>query len=657
MALFSQEKVLPALCVLQSIAQSVFLKSVAVALEATPQSRGLRQLSAPEISELKAQHNGSEDWTRIWVAPNFNPHKVVGCFFSGDVQLGHFSGKVSLETGVKIGSGVYNCDLSNVSVGDNAFLANTSLIANYRIGPGVVVQGCGRVICTGRTAFGNGQKVSLGLEVAGRETAYYAEITVEVAAQIAAHRQPVTIAEYEAAVVKYVEAATSHVGIIEAGAVIQNTPKVINVYVGHDAVIDSASSLEDCTLLSGRGEESVYIGAGACIKESIVQWGARIETHAIVENSVCCEHSFVDSHGKLRHSLLGPNSGLSAGECTHSLVGPFVGFHHQSLLIAAYWPEGKGNIGYGANVGSNHTGKAPDQEIWPGEGTFFGLGVNIKFPTDLSRAPYSIIASGVATLPQRIEMPFSLINARAESIEGVSPAYNEILPGWVLSDNIYAVRRNERKYAIRNKASRGEFGFEVFRPEIVDLMVKARKALQKAEAALSPARAVLQKVGGVIDSSRRPVYTDKDIPGLGKNFMKETARLEGIEAYSFYIRLYALKGLFFAVKFSLQNGPDANSLLETGAIGDPRYEHEQALLLSEFPGRSVKDLLGELVAANEKVAADTLLSKEKDDFRGVRIVPDYASAHTPAREDPFVRITLKDTEELKIEVDAILKQI
>ena len=50
-----------------------------------------------------------------------------------------------------------------------------------------------------------------------------------------------------------------------------------------------------------------------------------------------------------------------------SLVGPFVAFHHQALLIAAYWPEGKGNIAYGANVGSNHTGKAPDQEIRPGE--------------------------------------------------------------------------------------------------------------------------------------------------------------------------------------------------------------------------------------------------------------------------------------------------
>ena len=83
--------------------------------------------------------------------------------------------------------------------------------------------------------------------------------------------------------------------------------------------------------------------------------------------------------------------------------------HHQSLLIGAFWPEGKGNIGYGANVGSNHTSKSADQEIWPGEGVFFGLGCSIKFPTNFTAAPYTIVATGVTTLAQKVEFPFSLI--------------------------------------------------------------------------------------------------------------------------------------------------------------------------------------------------------------------------------------------------------
>ena len=76
-------------------------------------------------------------------------------------------------------------------------------------------------------------------------------------------------------------------------------------------------------------------------------------------------------------------------------------FHSHSFL--ALWFYGKGNIGYGANVGSNHTGRLPDQECIPGEGVFFGLGCNIKYPCNFAKAPYSLIASGITLLPQVIE--------------------------------------------------------------------------------------------------------------------------------------------------------------------------------------------------------------------------------------------------------------
>lgn len=640
-----------------ALKDSAFLKDIAAARLQTPQSRGLRQLSEAEIRILKSQNNAAEDWAQVWVAREFNPHKVVGCYLAGCVQLGVFEKKVSVEPGVQIGSGVYNSELINVSVGDNALVSGNSLIANYHIGDGAIVQGNGSVVCTEKTWFGNNQQPSLGLELGGRETGLYAEITVDVAAQVAGGRKNTEMLnEYREALTEYRRRAQSGTGVIAAHASVRNTSKVLNTYVGAYGVVDGAAWVENSTLLSS-AEECVRVASGACVKDAIVQWGCRVETHGIVEKSVCCEHSFVDDHGKLVGSLLGPNGGISSGECVSSLLGPFVGFHHQSLLIAAYWPAGKGNIAYGANIGSNHTSKAADQELWPGEGMFFGLGVNIKFPADYSRAPYSIIAAGVTTPPQRVEMPFALINHRAEHIDGVSPAYNEILPGWVLCDNIYSVRRNERKYAIRDKASRNKIGFEIFRPEIVEMMVKARAALQKVDASLTPGRAALHRGGPLIDVARRPVYTDKDIPGLGKNFLKETARLQGIEAYTFYIRLYALKGLYFAVRFCAQKKGDFKRVLEADYISDPRYDHELALLLSEFPGREVPDLLRELVKASEKVSADTLLSKDKDDFRGVRIIPDYADVHVPASDDPFVKATRQEAAELKADVEAILNRM
>ena len=62
------------------------------------------------------------------------------------------------------------------------------------------------------------------------------------------------------------------------------------------------------------------------------------------------------------------------------------------------------------------------------------------------------------------------------------------------------------------------------------------------------------------------------MPRLTK-MMKETARLEGIEAYTFYIRLYALKGLYFGVKFCVQRNLDLGKMLQPEYLADARFQH------------------------------------------------------------------------------------
>src|SRR5262249_53272965 len=154
--------------------------------------------------------------------------------------------------------------------------------------------------------------------------------------------------------------------------------------------------------------------------------------------------------------------------------------------------EGRGNVGCGAKVGSNHTSRAPDQECRPGEGAFFGLGVNVKYPCDLSGAPYSVIACGVCLPPQKVAFPFSLVNSPSGRWPGVPPAYNEIVPAWLLTDNLYALKRCEEKYRARNQARRSRFDFRVFRPDTVDRMRDACRRLEAVPQA-------------------REVYTDRDI--------------------------------------------------------------------------------------------------------------------------------------------------
>ncbi|MCX7020161.1 MAG: DUF4954 family protein [bacterium] len=604
-----------------------------------------KPVSGEMQKKLEAKGCWAQDWSKVRVADKFNPNHVAGVKFFGECSLGAFEPlEIEVEKGVKLSTGVYNSVLVDTIVEDNALVCNVGLLSNYVVRTGAVVLNTAMVSSEAGTAFGNGVELPIAIETGGREVLTYADINIPVAEKVAKSRDnKELLAEYAAFVKAYVEAVASPKGIIDQGARVSNTGKITNSYIGPYAVVDNAIKVADSTLLSNKDERTEVID-GAYVIKSILQWGCEAASMGIVQESVCTEHSHVERHGKVTQSILGPNTGVAEGEVTASLCGPFVGFHHQSLLIATLWPEGKGNVGYGANIGSNHTSKAPDQELWPGEGMFFGLGCNVKFPSDFTKAPYSVVATGVTALPQKVTFPFSLIITPDSINAGISPAYNEIIPGWVLSDNIFAVMRNEGKYIKRNKARRTKFEFQVFRPEIIDLMIDARNRLK----GVRDDRLLAQR-------DVKSLYTDKDVKGLGKNYMKEDARIRGMKAYTFYIRYYALLGLKKRVeKVLAETSKPVIGVILTQVTNDPRWEHERAVLERELPGKDVAELLWLLIEHQEKIAKDVQTSKEKDDQRGVRIIPDYAYAHEPASQDGFVKETWRVTQELKASVKKLL---
>jgi hypothetical protein len=443
---------------------------------------------------------------------------------------------------------------------------------------------------------------------------------------------------YMAAVAKYVARAFSRRGIVERRAVVRDTPRVHNTYLGAHAQVDGATLLADCTLLSGE-DEPARVESGACVTNSLLQWGSRVATLAVVDRSVLTEYSSVERHGKVSGSLLGPNTAVAGGEVTASLLGPFVNCRHQALLIATLWPEGRGNVAYGANVGSNHTSRAPDQEFRPGEGAFLGLGVNIQFPADFSRAPYTVLACGVTTLPQRVTFPFSLVNSPSVRPPGIPPAYNEIIPAWQLTDNLFALRRAEEKHRARNKARRERFRFEVFRADTVDLM---RDACRRLEEVRTP----------------REFYTGDDIEGLGKNFLREARRKQAVAAYRFFTRYYALLGLKDRVQTVLcSEDPSAlGGLLATPAEEQP-WEHQRRVLTGELGVNDVGSGLSQLLGVQEKVAQDVERSKARDDERGPRIIEGYSEAHVPAAKEGLVERAWEETCRLQREVRELLQAL
>lgn len=610
------------------------------AAPAKRQKAGYQPLTAAQLKVLQSQGNTAEDWKQVWVGKGFDPKRVNRCHFAGPVLLSSCSGTVSVE-GAVLPTGLSHATLSHCVVGENVFIRNVRLLNRTVLNERAVLFDVGVVTIDGTESFANGSEILIAIETGGREVPLFAELTIDGAWVLTRSRGDKKLIEGVAkGIEKYLKQVSAPCNVIGPSATILHTPKVVGVLLGEAAHIDAAQLVAHATVLSNV-EEATEISHGAIVKNSVLQWGCEVTSEAIVDTSLLVEHSHVERHGKVTHSILGPNTGVAEGEVTSALLGPFVGFHHQALLIAALWPEGKGNVGYGANVGSNHTAKAPDQEIWPGEGTFFGLGVNIKFPTDLTQSPYTIIASGATLLPQKVEFPFSLINTPAAAYAGVSPAYMEIMPGWVLSDNIYMVRRNEGKYQKRNKAKRSTFDFEVFRPDIVDMMVDARQRLLVKEV--------------------KDYYTSKEIKGLGKNVCLEGARKKGIEAYTFYIRYYALLGfkreLEAVISKNSSNPKETAKKLLASTTGSPRWEHERGLLSKEFPGAEPAQLLEELVRMQERIAADVQSSKEKDDKRGAEVIEDYPQAHKPASQDSFIKETWAVTEKLKQDVQRLLAAV
>jgi hypothetical protein len=294
-------------------------------------------------------------------------------------------------------------------------------------------------------------------------------------------------------------------------------------------------------------------------------------------------------------------------------------------------------VAYGANIGSNHTSRLPDQEIRPGEGTFFGLGTNIKFPSDFSQAPHSIVATGATTLPQKVTFPFSLINTPAARIENMPPAFNEIIPGWVLANNLFMVKRNENKYTKRNKSRRLKFDPETLRPDMVDMMVRSRAALKKARG--------------------KEVYTGKDIPGLGKNYLLEASRKSAIETYTFYIRYYALSGLLRELRRIAARGRKVGPRFLKTKSSNKRWEHERRILRKELPGDDLGQYLLLLAEMEKEIARSILETKRKDDIRGMRIIEDYADVHPPAEEDSFVKEVMRASEGKRREIRKLLRRI
>lgn len=308
------------------------------------------------------------------------------------------------------------------------------------------------------------------------------------------------------------------------------------------------------------------------------------------------------------------------------------------------------------------------------------MGCVVKFPVDVSRAYYSVIAAGVQLPPQSISVPFSLI---------VSGKYgNEIVPGWVLESSPYTILRNEEKYKKRRKAERHDFycGWQIIRPTIIDACREIRDILVDEKLKLKSGQCSGQ------DSSE--ILTAKDIIQLGNNYITQRGLEVGIKAYTSMIRRYALYGLMDVLydkeiedirtvlqrvlveenKVNVQNPSHDLSRWPSMPWEDVSYENPKLLLdhklhvlqyeLSSIldghlRNRSKEDIgifcLEKLISLENSHAAKVLRSKTRDDERGKATVPGYAKVHIMAESDGIIKLAEQNAVMISQKCRSIIK--
>jgi hypothetical protein len=435
--------------------------------------------------------------------------------------------------------------------------------------------------------------------------------------------------------------------ILSQNNLVTDTPTITNIYLHEYASIRAATSVNQVTMLP-----SATIGNSCIVSDCLLQWNSAIMDHSTLRETLLMEQSHSGPNSTVTSSVLGPDVHVSCGEIHASIIGPNTNAHHQSLIISVLWPLGRGNVGYGANIGSNHTGRLPDQETASGEGTFWGLSTVIKMPLDLTYSPYSIVAAGVSLSPQRICMPFSLI------ISGTTTT--EIIPGWVLQSSPYTLARSETKFSTRRKAKRHSFytGWKIIRQEIVEMCVWARHSLKQGD------------------------------NGTGSNTLSDRARTVGLNAYTDCIQRYALQGLltwlckqqdailserliqmeFDNIDSSHNKMIDPTSKVEWPTIPwdtqktESEWDYQKVLLVQEYPMEKtflqwLEVLLKHLIELETDYAKRIHKSKSKDDTRGASTIPGYAQSHLSADQDPVIVKAREAAEQVEAQVNSILGKV
>ncbi len=448
----------------------------------SPPESAYRNLCNYEIAILEQNRNRAFDWSLISVKNGFDAKRVIDCSFYGKVLIGCTEKEELSHGNMRLATGLYRSHFSDTVIGDNACIHNLLYCHNQIIGKEVLIFNTAEISADEKSMYGmgilldqNGSITKKPLEIinenGGRAVFPFPGMTCSDAFLWAKYRDDERLMErLEQVTLATCSKVRPPKGVIADGAVLINCRSVRDAIIGPHAFLEQAESVRNATVLSDRSEAS-YIGASVQIKDSIVGCGNKIDSAVQLSTVVTGTAVSISQSARISHTYIGDNAAISCCEIANSLLMPSHAQHHNNSFLIACMIGGQSNIAAGATIGSNHTSRVNDGELWAGRGFWPGLCTSFKHNSRF--ASFIMCAKGDYPSELDIKLPFSLI---------LLDSANELLifPAFWFTHNMYAVMRSALKFKKRDKrVHRLQYiEHEILAPDTIEEMFSAIRLLE-----------------------------------------------------------------------------------------------------------------------------------------------------------------------------------
>ena len=459
-----------------------------------------RNLTAAEIAQLERQGNCAEDWSTVRVAEPFCAECVRNSTFEGAVSLGAIENRKHTNETLTLREGIYNSTLADVTVGENPVIHNVRMLSGYTLGNQVTLFNVEEMTCTAdphKVAWLEPMN-----ENGGRRLLPFCGMTIGDAYMWARYRGHKTFMEkLEQFTYDTLGTAEGRYGQVGDCCVIKNTKAIRNVTIR--STEQDPSEVDGCIVLS----------------DGVVGTGCTLEHGIIAVRFLLGEHVHLEFGLRLNDTVVGDNSTLARCEVGNSIIFPAHEQHHNNSFLIAGLIMGQSNIAAGGTIGSNHNSRTADNEIAAGRGFWPGLCCSFKHSSRF--ASYCLLAKGDYPAELDITLPFALVN------NNVSKDQLEVMPAYWWMYNMYAMDRNSKKFAKRDKRKikAQHIEFDNLAPDTAEEIIHGMKMLRDW---------IAKAKDGV-------VYADGMEKGKRKTLILKAK--EGLRAYEEMLIFYAMKNL------------------------------------------------------------------------------------------------------------------